>query len=131
MDLKPALRKKFEKDQYWAVWTTQQMTQNSISAYLDEHAGTGYGPKEIKYYGKPLDIYFVPFSVVEYLVDNQAAQGFKFVIYHDVKKDDFWVKWREEKRTEWEKAKAATRDGLLMRGARSFRQRSKRKKLPL
>lgn len=129
MDLKPALRKKFEARR-WAVHTTQQMTQNSISEYLDRHGGSGYGPQQIKYYREILDIYVVPFSVIEYLVDNKAAQGFKFVIYHDEKKDDVWVKWREEKRTEWEQAKLAAGKGPLARGARNFRQRYPKKKRP-
>ncbi len=82
----------------WAVETTQQMTQNSISEYLAEHGNArDHGKGSIPYQGEEILVYFVPFFCVEYLITNRDIQGFQFTSYHKVVGEKKWRRWNEDK----------------------------------
>lgn len=126
MNLTKTEREKLTK-QGWAVHTTQEMTRNSLMDYVSRLGGN-WGPQVIKHYGDTREVYIVPFSAVEWLVDNKTAQGFDFTIYHDeILNQEFWVKWREGKKTAREKVRIARRGGLLRKDARMFRSHSGKK----
>lgn len=120
MNLTSAERKKLEKH-LWAVHTVQEHATNLINSFLADKAHIKFEIREqrIKYYGTPIQVYLVPFEVVEELVTNKASKQLKFVIYHDEKKDDVWVKWNEGRKN--------TKGFITPRSALSFPQKRKRK----
>lgn len=120
MDLTPA-RRKFLSKQKWAVSTAQEHPHNLITSFLANHCGVNFEvqTKTIKYYGEPIFVYIVPFNVVEELVTNRNSKQLRFVIYHDEKGDDLWVKWNEERKN--------MKSFITPRSALSFPQKRKRK----
>jgi hypothetical protein len=115
MDFTAKEKEVFEK-QGWAVYTTQEMTRDSILTHLAERSAERSGnwrPQRIKYYKKQLDVYIVPFAAIEWLMKNRTAQGFDFTIYHnEIPHQELWVKWKEGKKTPKEKLEKAIQSGV-------------------
>ena len=126
MHLTPKKRKIYTRRK-WAVETAHGLTQNSITGYLAQHGGAGYGATDITYLGKTIHVYLVPFFAIEWLENMKVDLGLQFVLYYQEPKMDDWSKWREEEKTTEEKLNQNIKSGVIRRGAMQFRQTYKRK----
>lgn len=119
-------RERLLRKWYWFVKPGGSYCQRAIIEQMERMGAVAEGEGTIPYKGTVTPGIHIGqrYPIVEWLAKNKSeTEGFE--AWHSDFRDGPWEKWREGKKTSKEKLKASRKSGLLRKGARMFRSRSK------